>query len=107
MGSERTRSIRAASGEGRGGVIMLTRHVAREYGPLGVRVNRVAPATTLSPRVEKLMTDELRADIAAMRPLGRLGAPDDSAHATAFLLSEAAAWHTGVTLDVAGGRVML
>jgi 3-oxoacyl-[acyl-carrier protein] reductase len=89
------------------GVIMLTRHVAREYGPLGVRVNCVAPATTLSPRVEKLMTAELRAEIAAMSPLGRLGAPEDTAYATAFLLSDAAAWLTGVTLDVAGGRVML
>ena len=44
---------------------------------------------------------------AALSPLGRLGTPDDSANATLFLLSRAASWLTGVTLDVAGGRVML
>jgi 3-oxoacyl-[acyl-carrier protein] reductase len=42
-----------------------------------------------------------------MSPLGRLGVPDDTAHATLFLLSDAASWLTGVTLDVTGGRVML
>lgn len=39
-------------------------------------------------------------------PLGRLGHPDDVAAATLFLLSSVSSWITGVTLDVAGGRVM-
>jgi 3-oxoacyl-[acyl-carrier protein] reductase len=89
------------------GVVMLTRHAAQEYGPAQIRINCVAPATTLSPRVDALLTDKVREAIAAQSPLGRIGAPEDTAHATVFLLSDAASWLTGVTLDVAGGRVML
>jgi 3-oxoacyl-[acyl-carrier protein] reductase len=99
--------LTASYAAAKAGVVMLTRHVAREYGAAGVRVNCVAPATTLSPRVANLMSDEVRDQIAALAPLGRLGAPEDTANATVFLLSDAAAWLTGITLDVAGGRVML
>jgi 3-oxoacyl-[acyl-carrier protein] reductase len=88
-------------------IVMLTRHAAKELGPDGVRVNCVAPATTLTGRVEGLMDEETRAGIAALSPLGRLGAPEDSAWATLYLASDAAAYLTGVTLDVAGGRIML
>jgi 3-oxoacyl-[acyl-carrier protein] reductase len=88
-------------------IVMLTRHAAKELGPDGVRVNCVAPATTLTGRVEGLMDEETRADIAALSPLGRLGTPEDSAWATLYLASDAAAYLTGVTLDVAGGRIML
>jgi 3-oxoacyl-[acyl-carrier protein] reductase len=42
-----------------------------------------------------------------MSPLGRLGAPEDSAMATLFLASDSASWLTGITLDVAGGRIMM
>jgi NAD(P)-dependent dehydrogenase (short-subunit alcohol dehydrogenase family) len=89
------------------GVVQFTRHVAREVGPHGVRINCVAPATTTSERIERIMDDESQARTAALSPLGRLGVPSDSAQATVFLLSGAASWLTGVTLDVAGGRVML
>jgi 3-oxoacyl-[acyl-carrier protein] reductase len=57
--------------------------------------------------VEKLMTEEVRNRVAGMSPLGRIGTPEDTAAATVFLLSNAAQWLTGITLDVAGGRVML
>jgi 3-oxoacyl-[acyl-carrier protein] reductase len=100
-------NLTASYAAAKAGVIMLTRHVAREYGATGVRVNCVAPATTLSPRVERLMTPELRESIAAMSPLGRVGMPADTAAATVFLLSDAANWLTGITIDVAGGRVMV
>jgi 3-oxoacyl-[acyl-carrier protein] reductase len=88
-------------------VIMFTRHVAKEVGQYGVRVNCVAPATVLSERVGKIMSDERRARVAAMSPLGRLGEPDDVALATLFLASDSSSWLTGITLDVAGGRIML
>jgi 3-oxoacyl-[acyl-carrier protein] reductase len=88
-------------------VVQLTRHAAKELGPRGIRVNCVAPATTLSERVEGIMSDEVRRRVVELCPLGRLGTPEDSALATLFLVSESAAWLTGVTLDVAGGRVML
>ena len=88
-------------------IVQFTRHVAREIGPQGVRINCVAPATTTSERIERIMDDESQARTAALSPLGRLGVPADTAQATLFLLSGAASWLTGVTLDVAGGRVML
>lgn len=88
-------------------VVMFTRHVAKEVGQYGVRVNCVAPATVLSERVHRLMSEERRVEVAAMSPLGRLGEPQDVALATLFLASDSSAWLTGVTLDVAGGRIML
>jgi 3-oxoacyl-[acyl-carrier protein] reductase len=99
--------LTASYAAAKAGIAMFTRHVALEVGEHNIRVNCVAPATTLSERVERIMPDERRADIAAMSPLGRLGTPEDSAMATLFLASESAGWLTGVTLDVAGGRIML
>jgi 3-oxoacyl-[acyl-carrier protein] reductase len=72
-----------------------------------VRANCVAPGTTLTERVDSIMSDELRERIVALAPLGRLGTPADSAHATVFLASEVSSFLTGVTIDVTGGRVML
>jgi 3-oxoacyl-[acyl-carrier protein] reductase len=89
------------------GVVQLTRHVAREVGPDGVRVNCVAPGTTTSERIERIMDAESQERTAALSPLGRLGTPYDTAQATLFLLSGSAAFLTGVTLDIAGGRVMI
>jgi 3-oxoacyl-[acyl-carrier protein] reductase len=53
------------------------------------------------------MTDQQQADLAAMFPLGRIGAPDDVAAAATFLLSDQASWLTGVILDITGGRVIV
>lgn len=97
----------AAYAASKAGVVMFTRHVALEMGKHGIRANCVAPGTTLSERIERVMDQDAIARTAAMSPLGRLGYPEDTANATVFLLSEAASWLTGVTIDVAGGRVML
>jgi 3-oxoacyl-[acyl-carrier protein] reductase len=91
----------------KGGLIAVTRHLAKEVGQYGIRVNAVAPATVLSERVDQIISDERRAEIAAMAPLGRMGKPDDVSHTTLFLASKAAGWITGVTLGVPGGRIML
>jgi 3-oxoacyl-[acyl-carrier protein] reductase len=88
-------------------VVMFTRHVAKEMGRHGIRVNCVAPSTVVTERIEQIMSEERRAEIAALAPLGRMGTPEDVALATLFLVSESAAWLTGVTLDVTGGRIML
>lgn len=88
------------------GIVQFTRHVAREAGPYGVRANCIAPATTLTERIERNLNPEQRAELAAKAPLGTLGTPEDSAYATLYLASDAAKWLTGVTLDIAGGRVM-
>lgn len=99
--------LTASYAAAKAGIMTLSRHAALELGPQGVRVNCLAPATILTERVERVMNEERRASVAAMSPLGRLGAPDDPALAALFLASESARWMTGVTLDVAGGRIMM
>ena len=79
---------------------------AKEVGPSHVRVNCLAPSTVLNERMRQAMPEEQQRQLAAMYPLGRLGAPDDVAHASLFFASEASSWITGVTLDIAGGQVM-
>jgi 3-oxoacyl-[acyl-carrier protein] reductase len=88
------------------GVVMLTRHVAREVAPSGVRVNCLAPHTVLVERTRRVIPEERRLQMAAEIPLGRLGTPEDVALAALFLASESSSWVTGVTLDVAGGWIM-
>ena len=87
------------------GVIVLTSQVANEVGSHGVRVNCLAPHTVLVERTRRFMSEEQQRRMAAQIPLGRLGTPEDVALATLFLASESSSWITGVTLDVAGGKV--
>jgi 3-oxoacyl-[acyl-carrier protein] reductase len=89
------------------GVIQFTRHAAIELGPHGIRLNSIAPATVSSERVQRIMEAETQHRVAKMSPLGRMGTPEDCALATLFLVSDSSAWLTGVTLDIAGGRIML
>jgi NAD(P)-dependent dehydrogenase (short-subunit alcohol dehydrogenase family) len=67
----------------------------------------VAPGTTLTARVRRVRTPEDQARIASLIPLGRLGHPEDTAGAVAFLASNDAEYITGATLDVNGGKVMM
>jgi 3-oxoacyl-[acyl-carrier protein] reductase len=81
----------------------LVRTLAVELARDQVRVNAVAPGAVLTPRVEALMSEERQAESAASIPLGRLAAPDDIAHAVAFLASDLASYITGQTIVVDGG----
>jgi 3-oxoacyl-[acyl-carrier protein] reductase len=101
------KQLTASYAASKAGVVQFTRHIALELGRYGIRANSLAPATVMSERLERIMDDESLATTAAMSPLGRIGTPEDCALATLFLVSESAAWLTGVTLDVSGGRVML
>lgn len=89
------------------GVVMLSRKVADEVGAHGVRVNCLAPDSILTERIQNLMTEDQKQQRAASFPLGRMGTPEDVALATLFLSSESSSWLTGLTLDMAGGRIML
>jgi 3-oxoacyl-[acyl-carrier protein] reductase len=100
-------SASAAYAAAKAGVVMLARRVASEVGKYGVRVNCVAPAAVLTERVEHHMSEAEQKDAATLVPLGRMGTPDDVALAILFLASDSSSWLTGVTLDVAGGRIML
>jgi 3-oxoacyl-[acyl-carrier protein] reductase len=99
--------LTASYAAAKAGIAMLSRHAALELGEHGVRVNVLAPATILSERVKSNMDEERLASIAAMSPLGSIGVPEDPALAALFLASDSARWMTGVTVDVAGGRIMM
>jgi 3-oxoacyl-[acyl-carrier protein] reductase len=86
---------------------MLSRQAAAEVGRHGIRVNCLAPDTILTERTQRYLTAEQQQQWTATFPLGRMGTPEDVALATLFLSSASSAWLTGVTLDLAGGKVML
>jgi len=97
----------AAYAAAKAGVAMLSKHLAAEMGPRGIRVNCLAPSAVLNEKMATAMTDEQHEHLASTFPLGRLGQPDDIAAAAVFLLSDHASWLTGVTLDVSGGRIIM
>ena len=84
------------------GVIAMTRDLAAEYAP-EVRVNAVAPGPIDTMHLTASMSPEEKADFGRRYPLGRIGEPDDVAHAIVFLASRRAAYITGATLPVTGG----
>lgn len=84
-------------------VIGLTRHLAREFGPMNINVNAIAPGVIGSDRILAQMSAEQKRQIEAATPLGRIGTPEDVAGVVAFLASEDARHVTGVTIDVNGG----
>lgn len=107
----RQRSFIAASdyAAAKAGLLGLTRQLACELAPNGIRVNAVAPGLTSSQRVldrwQRLSGTERRRRLAAV-PLGRPGTPEEIAEAIVFLASDAASYITGATLDVNGGAFM-
>lgn len=88
------------------GVIGFTRSVARELAAFGVTVNAVGPGATATGAMEKIpadLLDRIRVGI----PAGRLGRPEEVAHAVAFLADDLSGYVTGQTLLVNGGNWMI
>jgi 3-oxoacyl-[acyl-carrier protein] reductase len=88
------------------GVEELTRVLALELGP-AIRVNAIAPGTTLSPRIIRARTPEQLAALGKQTVRGRYAEPEEIASVIVFLASEEAAHITGVTLDVNGGQFIV
>lgn len=99
-----------AYGSAKGGVATLTRGMAQQLGPKGIRVNAVAPGIIDTPMVRNGFAAQfngLVAGAAVRTPLGRLGRPEDVAAVIAFLLSPGAAFVTGALIPITGGIEIL
>ncbi|MFE2427794.1 SDR family NAD(P)-dependent oxidoreductase [Streptomyces sp. NPDC059373] len=100
---------RAAHSATKGGVIALTRQLAAEGAPYGIRANCISPGMidTEGTREDLLAPDHPMRTIAGSIPLGRLGTPDDVIPAAVFLAGDEAAYITGANLVVDGGWSMV
>ncbi|AYJ87050.1 SDR family oxidoreductase [Sphingomonas paeninsulae] len=85
----------------------FTKSLALELGPVGIRINLIAPETTDTPQVpvSLMIPPEYRDNVKRWTPLGRFGTGEDMAGGILFLASPHAAWVTGTTLHVDGGAL--
>ena len=92
----------------KGGIISLTRQLAREYAKDGIRVNCIAPGTVETPMNVQVLERvpnpaELRRAWERMHPLGRIGQPIDIAWGALFLACDESSWVTGQCISIDGG----
>jgi 3-oxoacyl-[acyl-carrier protein] reductase len=91
----------------KGGLITLTKALAKELAPHRIRVNAVSPGVIDTPFHEVFSTPEMIASFVKGIPLARVGTSEEVANVIAFLASEAASYVTGETIEVNGGQLML
>jgi 3-oxoacyl-[acyl-carrier protein] reductase len=91
----------------KGGLIALTKAMAKELAPQAVRVNAVSPGVIDTPFHEVFSTPEMMANFVKTIPLGRVGTSQEVASVIAFVASDAASYLTGETIEVNGGQLML
>lgn len=88
----------------KGAVELITKALALEWAPSGIRVNALGPALVITPGTRHIAEDpKLAAKYAAAVPMGRIGMPEDMVGAVVFLCSEAASFVSGQTIYVDGG----
>jgi 3-oxoacyl-[acyl-carrier protein] reductase len=92
-------------GAAKAAIVGFTKSLAREVAPWGITANAIAPGTVETDMTAGMTREEVEANLRQV-PLGRLGRPEDIAHAAAFLASEEASWITGQTFHVNGGEFM-
>jgi 3-oxoacyl-[acyl-carrier protein] reductase len=96
----------AAYGAAKAGIEVLTRQVAEQAGPAGVRASCLAPETIMTERNRAQIPAAVQEQLRDAHPVRRLGTPEDVAQAALFLASERSSWISGITVDVAGGAVL-
>ncbi len=90
----------------KGGIVSMSRGMARTYAKDAIRVNTVSPAVVDTPMMRSGLTDEGLAAFVDNIPLGRMAQPDEVAGSVVFLASDHARYITGATLNVSGGFLM-
>jgi NAD(P)-dependent dehydrogenase (short-subunit alcohol dehydrogenase family) len=90
----------------KGGVVSMSRGLARTLAPAGITVNTVSPGAADTSMMRSGMTDEGLAEFVKMIPLGRMAQPSEVASAVLFLASNLAGYITGATINVSGGQLM-
>jgi 3-oxoacyl-[acyl-carrier protein] reductase len=88
----------------KGGVMTLTRGLAKEFASRNIRVNAIAPGVIETPFHDRFSTPELLETFRKSIPLGRLGTPDECAGAVLYLVSPLASYVTGQIIDINGGQ---
>ena len=83
----------------------LTRNIAFDLGPDGIRVNAIAPGAIKTAALASVLTPDVEEAMLKHTPLGRLGEASDIANAALFLCSSASSWISGQVLTVSGGGV--
>ena len=106
--SLRGQPFNTAYAAAKGGVNIMTKSAAGEYGSKGIRINAVSPGVIRTPGIEKYMEEQPRAAEALVkRPvMKRLGEPGEIAEAVSFLCSDRASYITGQVLSVDGGEAV-
>jgi 3-oxoacyl-[acyl-carrier protein] reductase len=89
----------------KGGIIALTKSVARELASRNVTCNAIAPGF-IQTKMTNVLSDEVKSGILGQVPMARLGQPEDVARVALFLASDAANYITGQVINVDGGMVM-
>ncbi|HEX3646268.1 MAG TPA: SDR family NAD(P)-dependent oxidoreductase [Vicinamibacterales bacterium] len=85
------------------GIEILTKDLAAQIGPFGIRANCIAPETILTERNQARIPEAQQRALIELHPIRRLGTPEDVAGAALFLVSDQSSWISGIVLDVAGG----
>jgi NAD(P)-dependent dehydrogenase (short-subunit alcohol dehydrogenase family) len=84
----------------------ITQSLARELGPMNIRVNAIAPGPTDTEATRSIVPEEYIKHMLAQMPLARMASPRDIVGTCLFLLSDDASWLTGQVINVDGGQVM-
>jgi NAD(P)-dependent dehydrogenase (short-subunit alcohol dehydrogenase family) len=90
----------------KGGIVSMTRGLARTFGPDGITVNCVAPGNVRTPLLFEGLKEETLRSMTEATPLGRLAEPSELAGITVFLASDHASFISGATINVSGGFLM-